>query len=100
MASEAHTGQLVSKCIGPATTHSGQTVPRGGPGDDRGCFVNLTPLGPLHVEVASHVHDRVLTQRGFVRGRHIELGFMAAIRSVARPTPGHPEPKLSHASVG
>jgi hypothetical protein len=31
---------------------------------------------------------------------HIELGFMAANRSVARPTPGHPEPKLSHASVG
>lgn len=31
---------------------------------------------------------------------HIEQGFMAANRSVARPTPGHPEPKLSHASVG
>ena len=31
---------------------------------------------------------------------HIEIGFMAANRSVARPTPGHPEPKLSHASVG
>lgn len=31
---------------------------------------------------------------------HIEQGFMAANRAVARPTPGHPEPKLSHASVG
>jgi len=31
---------------------------------------------------------------------HIELGFMAANRAVARPTPGHPEPTLSHASVG
>ena len=40
-------------------------------------------------------------KRWIAEGRiHIELGFMAAIRSVARPTPGHPEPKLSHASVG
>jgi len=31
---------------------------------------------------------------------HIEQGFMAAVRSVARPMPGHPEPKLSQASVG
>jgi hypothetical protein len=31
---------------------------------------------------------------------YMELGFMAANRSVARPTPGHPEPKLSQASVG
>lgn len=30
---------------------------------------------------------------------HIEQGFMAAVRAVARPTPGHPE-TLSEAPIG